>query len=85
MNLLMFCLLGAGWMLVAIPAGAGTLYALLRWRCITWPEPARYRRGHVVERVIFSPEAARERFGIRGTVILERETREGEEWHGKAR
>jgi hypothetical protein len=82
MNLLMFCVLGIGWIVVAIPAGAGALYVLMRGRCGTWPmlaaPPPQPPAAHtVVERIIFSPEAAEERFGIRGEVIMERETREG--------
>ena len=81
MNLLMFCMLGVVWPVVAIPAGAGALYVLTRGRCGTWPRlsapsPPQPPAAHtVVERIIFSPEAAEERFGVHGEVIIERETR----------
>jgi hypothetical protein len=82
MNLFMFCVLGVGWIVVAIPVGAGALYVLMRGRCGTWPRLAApsppFPTPHtVVERIIFSPEAAEERFGVHGAVIMERETREG--------
>ena len=81
MNLLMFCGLGVGWLVVAIPAGAGALYVLTRGRCKTWPVPPAVPTpppaAYTVERIIFSPEAAEQRFGVRGEVIIERETRAG--------
>jgi hypothetical protein len=82
MNLFMFCVLGVGWIVVAIPAVAGALYVLTRGRCGTWPRlstppPRPSPASTVVERIIFSPEAAEERFGVRGAVIIERERREG--------
>jgi hypothetical protein len=56
------------------------LYVLTRGRCGTWPllaaPPPQYATpSTVVERIIFSPEAAEGRFGVHGAVIIERETR----------
>jgi hypothetical protein len=75
LNLLMFCVLGVGWILLVVPGGCGALYTIATLGCGPWPTasapPQAHRRG--VERIVFSPDAAAQRFGIRGTVTIERE------------
>jgi hypothetical protein len=70
----MFCVLGVLWGFFVIPFVTALLYALTLGRCaVAVNLPATYRR-HGVERIIFSPDAALVQFGVRGTVIIERES-----------
>jgi hypothetical protein len=76
-NLVMLVVLGAGWVLLVVPGVCGALYALGNGHCGMAQGMAmqhQARRPHTIERIIFSPEAAAQRFGVRGTVTLERET-----------
>jgi hypothetical protein len=68
--------LGLIWIGLVMPASVAVVYTLLHNNCqrvqppLALSEPPPSRR---IRRVILSPEAAWQRFGIRGKVILEEE------------
>lgn len=83
-QLLMTVVFGAGWLFVVTPGVAVALYLLMLGRCFWKTSPASSGPGYrlpvpgrrTTERIIFSPEAAQKHFGVRGTIILERDHEE---------
>jgi hypothetical protein len=77
LGLLVMVGLGFVWVVSIVPSGAGMLYAMLSHNCAHPPPPPPSPSGSPpsrrIRRVILSPEAAWQRFGIRGKVILEEE------------
>lgn len=69
--------LGLVWIIWIVPAGAAIVHAALHNNCQRLPppppSPSESPPSRRIRRVILSPEAAWQRFGIRGKVILEEE------------
>lgn len=77
-NLLMYVVFGMTWLVIAIPAGAAFLYTLVLGKCnVTIVAYRKAPNASTRERIILSPDAARECLGVHGEVILERETSQG--------
>jgi hypothetical protein len=71
--------LGLVWIICIVPAGAAIVHAALHHNChrlLPTPSPSVSPPSRRIRRVILSPEAAWQRFGVRGEVILEEEQEE---------
>jgi hypothetical protein len=68
------------WIICIMPVSVALVYTLLHNNCQRLPPPPPSPSGSPpsrrIRRVILSPEAAWQRFGIRGKVILEEEQEE---------